>query len=52
MRIVFRELIKPAYNKFCRPLNSMPNVYKTKRPLLLSALIGKLNDYNYKVFDN
>jgi len=49
MRVVFRELIKPAYNKFCRPLNSMPNVYKAKRPLLLSTLIEKLNDYNYKV---
>jgi signal recognition particle subunit SEC65 len=49
LRIVFRELIKPAYNNFCKPLNSMPNVYKTKRPLLLLNLIEKLDKYNYKI---
>jgi len=49
LRVVFRELIKPAYNNFCKPLNSMPNIYKTKRPLLLLNLLEKLDKYNYKI---
>ena len=49
MRNVFRELIKPAYANFCKPLNSMPNVYKAKRPILLLNLIKKLDKYDYKI---
>ena len=49
LRIVFRELIKPAYSNFCKPLNSMPNVYKAKRPLLLLNLIQKLDKFDYKI---
>ena len=49
MRAVFKEIIKPLFNTICRPLDSMPNIYKAKRPLLLYDLIQKLDKYNYKV---
>lgn len=58
IRAVFKEIIKPFFNTICRPLDSMPNIYKAKRSLLLYDLIQKLDKYDYKVlklvvnFDN
>ena len=49
MRAVFKEIIKPFFEVICRPLNSMPTVYKAKRPLLLYDLIQKLDKYEYEV---
>ena len=58
IRALFKELIKPFFELICRPLDSMPNDYKigkspnifiAKRPLLLSNLIQKLNQYEYDV---
>ena len=49
MRAVFKEIIKPLFNTICRPLDSMPNIYKAKKPLLLYDLIQKLDKYNYKI---
>ena len=49
MRAVFKEIIKPFFNLICRPLDSMPNVYKAKRPLLLYDLVQKLDKYEYKI---
>ena len=49
MRAVFKELIKPFFELICRPLDSMPNVYKAKRPLLLYNLVQKLDEYEYKI---
>ena len=49
MRAVFKELIKPFFEKICRPLESMPNIYKAKRPLLLYNLVQKLDEYEYKI---
>jgi len=49
MRAVFKELIKPFFELICRPLDSMPNVYKAKRPLLLYNLVQKLDKYEYKI---
>ena len=49
MRAVLKEIIKPFFNTICRPLESMPNVYKAKRPLLLYDLIQKLDKYEYKI---
>ena len=48
MRAVFKEIIKPFFNLICRPLESMPNIYKAKTPLLLYNLIEKLDKYEYK----
>jgi len=48
MRAVFKEIIKPFFDIICKPLESMPNVYKAKRPLLLYDLIQKLDLYEYK----
>ena len=33
----------------CKPLDSMPGVYKAKRPLLLYNLVQKLDKYEYKI---
>jgi hypothetical protein len=49
MRAVFKELIKPFFELICRPLDSMPNIYKAKRPLLLYNLIQILDKYEYKI---
>jgi len=49
MRAVFKEIIKPLFNAICRPLESMPNVYKAKRPLLLYNLVQLLDTYEYTV---
>ena len=49
MRAVFKELIKPFFELICRPLDSIPNVYKAKRPLLLYNLVEKLDEYEYKI---
>ncbi len=49
MRAIFKELIKPLFESICRPLESMPNVYKAKKPLLLYDLIQKLDKYQYKI---
>jgi hypothetical protein len=49
MRSVFKEIIRPFFDTICRPLDSMPNVYKAKRPLLLYDLVQKLDKYEYKI---
>jgi hypothetical protein len=49
MRAVFKEIIRPFFDTICRPLDSMPNVYKAKRPLLLYDLVQKLDKYEYKI---
>jgi hypothetical protein len=49
MTAVFNELIKPFFELICRPLDSMPNIYKAKRPLLLYNLVEKLNEYEYNI---
>ena len=49
MRAIFKEIIKPFFNLICRPLESMPNVYKAKRAILLYNLIQKLDKYEYTI---
>ena len=49
MRAVFKELIKPFFELICRPLDSMPNIYKAKKPLLLYDLVQRLDKYDYKI---
>jgi hypothetical protein len=49
MRAVFKEIIKPFFNKICRPLDSMPNVFKAKKAILLYNLVQKLDTYSYKI---
>ena len=46
---LFKNLIKPFYELICRPMESMPNVYKAQKPLLLTNLIKILNQYDYDV---
>jgi hypothetical protein len=49
MRDVIKEVIKPFYASICAPKESLPNIYKTKRPLLLHDLLHKLEHYKYSV---
>jgi hypothetical protein len=49
LRNVFKELIRPFVSNFCKPLDSMPNVYKAKRAPLLMSLVQKLDKYDYNV---
>ena len=49
MRAVIKEIIKPFFKTICAPLDSMPNIYKAKRPLILFDLIQKLDKYEYKL---
>ena len=49
MKRVMNEIIKPFFNAICRPLESMPNVYKAKRALTLPDLYSKLNYYDYTI---
>jgi Ca2+-binding EF-hand superfamily protein len=49
MKRVMNEIIKPFFNTICRPLESLPNVYKAKRALTLPDLYSKLNYYDYAV---
>jgi hypothetical protein len=49
MRAVFKEIIKPFFELICKPLDSLPNLYKAKRALLLTDLVQKLDKYEYKV---
>ena len=49
MKRVMNEIIKPFFNAICRPLESMPNVYKAKRALTLPDLYSKLSYYDYTI---
>jgi len=49
MRNVFKELIRPFLSNFCKPLDSIPNIYITKRAPLLTTLVQKLDKYDYNV---
>ena len=46
---IIDNIIKPLFNTICKPLDSMPNVYKMKRPLILRDLMQKLKHYEYNV---
>ena len=49
MRAVFKGIIKPFFTTICKPIDSMPNIYKAKRSLLLFNLVQKLDLYEYKI---
>ena len=49
MRNIFKDLIKPFVSSICKPLDSMPYLYKAKRAPLLLNLIQKLDKYDYNV---
>jgi len=47
LRYVINDIIKPQLDILCKPLDSMPNVYKAKRPLYLFELIKELKELKY-----
>ena len=42
IKIIFQKIIRPVLNSMCLPLESMPNVYKFKQPILLDKLISEI----------
>jgi len=52
MRAVFNKLIKPYFQRVCQPLSSLPeNIYKAKRPLILSNMIEILSKKKYTIIN-
>ncbi len=49
IRTIFNEVIKPFVSVICKPLDSIPNIYKSPRAPLLSDLIQKLTKYDYNI---
>jgi len=49
IRTLFTEVIKPFLSLYCKPLDSMPNIYKVKQPILLNDLLSILKTYDYKI---
>jgi len=49
LRRVINEIIKPYLDIMCKPLDSMPNVYKAKKPLMLYELLLELKSIQYKI---
>ena len=49
MRAIFQKIIRPILREICRPLPSMPTVYKFKHPILLEKLATILNEKNYTI---
>ena len=49
IKYIFELIIKPFYDKMCRPMASMPNVYKAKQPILLDKLIDICVQQKYKI---
>jgi len=47
MKNLFEKIVRPYFQNKCIPFSSMPNLYKAKRPLLLSELIVQLNEISY-----
>ena len=39
---IFKRLVRPFYEQVCRPMDSMPGVYRAKRGLLVDELIREL----------
>ena len=49
IQLFIKLIIKPYLQNKCAPLNSLPNVYTTKQPLLLTKLITILNKKKYEI---
>ena len=49
IKYIFELIIKPFYDKMCRPMASMPRVYKAKQPILLEKLIEICLQQKYKI---
>ena len=49
LRELFQKIIKPVVRSICKPLPSMPNVYKYSNAILLDKLISWLNQHNYEI---
>jgi hypothetical protein len=46
---VLDEIVKLNLDNICKPLNSMPNVYKAKKPLILYELLKELKAVQYNI---
>ena len=46
---LIENVIKPFFDITCKPFDSMPDIYKAKKPLILNELSEKLNKYKYTI---
>ena len=50
MRSVLNKIVKPYFKKMCVPLSSLSeNIYRAKKPLILSEMIDMLTKKKYKI---
>ena len=49
MKIIFKKIIKPVLKTMCYPLESMPNIYKFKQPILIQSLVFELNKAKHTI---
>lgn len=49
IKYIFELIIKPFYDKMCKPMASMPRVYKAKQPILLDKLIDECKKLEYTI---
>jgi hypothetical protein len=51
IRALFKKIIRPLMLKTCLPLESMPNKYNFKHPIILGSLIAVLNKLEYTIIN-
>jgi len=49
IKYIFELIIKPFYEKMCKPMASMPRIYKAKHPILLDKLIELCIEHRYTI---
>lgn len=49
IKYIFEMIIKPYYDKLCKPLPSMPKTYTAKHPILLRNLIEICKERKYTI---
>ena len=49
VKFIFETIIKPYYDKMCKPMASMPTTYKAKHPILLDLLIDICSENRYGI---
>lgn len=49
IKFIFEMVIKPFYEKMCKPMASMPKIYKAKQAILLDLLLDVCKEHRYEI---
>ena len=49
IKFLFEMVIKPFYEKMCKPMASMPKIYKAKHPINLKTLLDICRENDYEM---